>query len=386
MDDPFNLPPDALGRIPLFAELAKVLSWKGGPVNWNLARQVAVSLAAGERPSREVGGTDHEMVAQSVRLAELWLEESAGMPTAVHLTSARAATPEGWADHASTALAELIDPVASKAATATSLENLPLPGGVDAGAIGQALAQLAPMFMGVQAGTVIGTLAREVTGSYELGMPTGDSDLLLITSAIDDFARDYGLDPLATRQWVAVRAAAVRLIFESFPLARAQFFSLYHNYVASLTFDISGALGRLQEMDLSDPAKMRDALGDDGLLAPQASAETAAAAERVTGLLRLVESHVSIAVSAAAARAGDVARIDEAFRRRASDVNRGARMFASFIGLDPSDGRREAGAFIRTVHDAGGFAALNRIWDEPDGLPSESELSEPAAWIARVGS
>jgi putative hydrolase len=384
MDDPFNLPPEALGRIPLFAELAKVLSWKGGPVNWDLARQVAVSVAAGERPSRPVLADDHETVAQGVRLAEMWLEESALVPAATHLVSARAATPEDWAEHASAALAELIDPVASKAANAASIENLPLPSGMDAGTLGQALGQLAPMFMGVQAGTVIGTLSREITGSHELGMPAGEGDLLLIIEAIDDLARGYDLDVLATRQWVALRAAAVRMIFEAFPLVRAHFFSLYHNYVASLSFDISEALGRLQGMDLSDPAKMQDALGDEGLLAPKSSPETAGAAARVNGLLRLIDAHVATAVAAAATRAGDASRIEEAFRRRTADLDRGARMFSSFIGLDPSHGRREASAFVREVHTARGFAALNRMWDEPDAFPSDQELGDPTAWLTRV--
>lgn len=384
MEDPFNLPPDVLGRIPLFAELAKVLAWKGGAVNWDLARQVAISIAAGERPSRPMEGSDHEAVAQAVRLAELWLEETAGMPAPSHLITARAATPEDWAEHATAALSELIDPVAAKAAGATSIENLPLPPGVEAGAIGQALAQLAPMFMGMQSGTVLGTLAREVTGAHELGMPTSEADLLLVLGAIDDFSRSYGLEPLATRQWIAIRAAAMRIIFEGFPLARAHFFSLYHNYVASLTFDLSDAFGRLQEMDLSDPAKMQEALGDEGLLAPKSSAESEAAASRVNGYLRLVEAHVAAAVNAAGAQAGDVARIEEAFRRRGAEKNRGARMFASFIGLDPTQGRRAAGPFVRAVLDARGFGALNHLWDEPDAFPTDAELEDPSAWLTRV--
>src|SRR4051794_11812431 len=34
-------PADLLGKMPLFAELQKLMSWSGGPVNWDLARQSA---------------------------------------------------------------------------------------------------------------------------------------------------------------------------------------------------------------------------------------------------------------------------------------------------------------------------------------------------------
>src|SRR3954467_591259 len=32
-------PEELLGKMPLFAELQKLMNWSGGPVNWDLARQ-----------------------------------------------------------------------------------------------------------------------------------------------------------------------------------------------------------------------------------------------------------------------------------------------------------------------------------------------------------
>jgi len=92
MDDPFELPPDVLKRVPLFAEIQKVLSWSGGPVNWDLARQIAVSIAAGDAPGQAVSEQDHADVAEQVRVAELWLTDAVAMPTPTHLVKARAAT------------------------------------------------------------------------------------------------------------------------------------------------------------------------------------------------------------------------------------------------------------------------------------------------------
>ena len=52
---PGDLPPDLAGKVPLFAELQKLLSWQGGPVNWDLARQLAVSQLAGGHRSPTPG-------------------------------------------------------------------------------------------------------------------------------------------------------------------------------------------------------------------------------------------------------------------------------------------------------------------------------------------
>ncbi len=45
-------PEDLLGKMPLFAELQKLMNWSGGPVTWDLARQGAISsLSAGHQPT-----------------------------------------------------------------------------------------------------------------------------------------------------------------------------------------------------------------------------------------------------------------------------------------------------------------------------------------------
>jgi hypothetical protein len=66
-------PEDLLGKMPLFAELQKLMSWSGGPVNWDLARQGAISqLAAGTQPTSD---GERTAVAESLRLADLWLDQ-----------------------------------------------------------------------------------------------------------------------------------------------------------------------------------------------------------------------------------------------------------------------------------------------------------------------
>jgi len=388
MDDPFELPPDVLRRVPLFAEISKVLSWSGGPVNWDLARQIAVSVAAGETPTRPMTEQDHEEVADHVRVAELWLTDVVAMPTPAHLVKARAATPADWAEHATSAFAELVDPVAAKVARAMGEQGgTPagdLPGGIDSNVLAQALGQLAPMFMGIQAGTTLGSLAQEVTGSHETGLPTTDDELLLVLPTVDAFATGYGLDLRATRQWIAARAAAHRLVFEAFPGVRGQFFARYHNYVASLDIDLAQGLQRLQELDLSDPSRLQDALGDEGLFSHQSSPETAAAAAGVTTFLAVVEAYTQAAVAAVAERAGDHGRIAEAYARRIAEGGSGRRMLASFIGLEPPEDPRRADDFVREVVARAGWPALARTWEDTDAFPNENELSDPAAWLARV--
>ena len=96
-DDPFGLgalfgsmggvgpgagnPADLLGKMPLFAELQKLMSWSGGPVNWDLARQGAISqLAVGHQPTSQAEQT---AVAEALRLADLWLDQVTELPSGI---------------------------------------------------------------------------------------------------------------------------------------------------------------------------------------------------------------------------------------------------------------------------------------------------------------
>src|SRR5487761_2011473 len=52
---------------PFFRELEKLLSWQGGPINWELARQMAVQGASSE--SRPPDKAQQAAVRESGRLA-----------------------------------------------------------------------------------------------------------------------------------------------------------------------------------------------------------------------------------------------------------------------------------------------------------------------------
>ena len=54
-NEPGQGPDDLAGKIPLFAELQRLLAGNGGPVNWDLARQLAISASGGQPPGGHAG-------------------------------------------------------------------------------------------------------------------------------------------------------------------------------------------------------------------------------------------------------------------------------------------------------------------------------------------
>src|SRR5688500_14524749 len=73
----FGGDPAAIGAA--FQQLGQLLSYSGGPVNWDLARDVARQTisAAGDR---SVADAQRRGVEEAVRLAELWLDPVTTIP------------------------------------------------------------------------------------------------------------------------------------------------------------------------------------------------------------------------------------------------------------------------------------------------------------------
>lgn len=385
-DEPFELPPDLLRQIPLFAEIAKVLSWTGGPVNWDLARQIAVALAAGEEAVHEVSAADAAELEESVRLAELWLAEAPGLPSLPRVATVRALTPARWAEQA-TSLREIVDPLAAKVAAAVNEQSSSIAPEGEAAMLAPVLQQMAPVFLGIQAGVALGSLAAGILGSYDLPLPLADEGRVdVVLPAVDALANSYGLDRRETRMWVALHETAHRIEFEALSGVSAHFFALFHNYVAALDVDLSGAFERLQSLDITSPDRLREAMEEQGFFGLLDSPATQQALGRVQRFLALLEAFADRAVEAAAVRLASGSRIAEAMARRRADPSPGEKMFQRFVGLEIlPEHVRAADTFCRGVLVASSWQALLAVWDDPENLPTEEELAEPAAWLARVG-
>jgi uncharacterized protein (DUF2342 family) len=98
-------------------QFADMLSYRGGPVNWDLAKNVArhAIVAAGD-PS--VLDAQRREVTEAVRLADLWLDEATSFPSGIHKIEAWSRSE--WLEATFPIWAKLCDPIAAKGVEAMS--------------------------------------------------------------------------------------------------------------------------------------------------------------------------------------------------------------------------------------------------------------------------
>ena len=68
-------------------QFADLMSWQGGPVNWDLAKNVArQTVAAKGDPS--ILDVERQRVTDAIRVADLWLEDVTSFPTGIRAAQA----------------------------------------------------------------------------------------------------------------------------------------------------------------------------------------------------------------------------------------------------------------------------------------------------------
>lgn len=384
--------PRAFENVPLFRELAKLMSWQGGPVNWDLARQVAGGLAGDARPQL---GTDRATVElqQAVRVAELWLDAVTSL--AAVEGPVMALSPSEWAGQAadSGGLGRYVEPVARGMEQALG-RGMPAEAAALGGALQGAMRPLGAMMAGMQAGTVAGHLAGQLLGTYDLGVPTLDPRTIgTVGDAAERFAEDYGFERVELVHWLALREALHRRMYAGVPWLAPHVSSLVGRFAEAADLDPSRIIEQLGGMglrpeSLTDLGSVEELMAGAEALSVEPTPEQRTVLERLQALVSFIEGYSDVVLRRAAdGKLPSLARIAEAAIRRRAEKGAGERFLEQLVGLDlkPSDVRQGA-RFCDAVVEARGVDGLDRVWAGAELLPTAAELVEPSRWLVRMAA
>lgn len=394
MSDPFGggFDPRMFEQVPLFRELAKVMSWTGGPVNWDLALQTAESIA-GSSAAR--GDRAEKEFAEAVHVAELWLDQATGL--AAVSGPVRAMTPRQWvADAAtSTGLGALVEPLAAGMGQALA-EGMPeqLRGMEAQPGFGEALQRsfgaMGAMMYGVQVGTVAGNLSGQLLGSYDLGVPVIDArTVATVGDGLERFAADYDVEPAEVRYWLALREAVFRRMWAGVDWLQPHLSALIADFARAAEFNPEQLMEQFGAggLDPSNLESLSDALGgSDFAVEPTAAQQQVL--NRLQAMVAFVEAYAELVVASAAnGRLGALGRIEEAMRRRRAAHGPGEQTLHQLIGLDLLPRQiRAAHAFCDVVLAARGQEGLDRVWHDATRLPTTADFDDPSRWLVRMAA
>ena len=382
-DLPFGFSPgggsdDLAGKIPFFAELQKLMSWSGGPVNWDLARQVAIAGAsASDAP---VGTAEAAESGDALRLADLWLDPLTTLPTGVRTTLAW--NRVNWIESTLAQWAALVDPVATKVVAAMG-EALPEEVRAQAGQLAGMMGQFGGLMFGAQVGQALGQLSGEVLTSSDVGLPLGArGQAALLPRNVAAFGEGLEVPAAEVRLYVALREAAFQRLVGHVPWLRGHVVAAVEAYAAGISIDTSAIDRAMLSVDPSNPESVQEALGS-GLFSEERTPEQSAALARLETALALVEGWVDDVVGAAAAdHLPNAAALGETTRRRRASGGPAEQTFATLVGLELRPRRlREAATLWRWLREQRGIEGRDAVWSHPDLLPTSDDLDDPVGYV-----
>ncbi len=376
-------PDDLAGKIPLFAELQKLISWSGGPVNWDLARQVAISAVATEH--RAVSSSDASVVAEAVKLADLWLDGVTDLPSGI--TTIEAWNRVEWIEKTLPVWSSLCDPLAARVVAAMSA-SLPEEARAQAGPLAGVMSQFGGLMFGAQVGQGLAGLAQEVVSGTDVGLPLGPAGVAaLLPENVAAFGEGLERPQDEVRLYLALREAAHQRLFGHVPWLRQRLLDTVESYARGITVDTSALERAMSEIDPTNPESLQNALAG-GMFEPQETPEQQVALRRLETLLALIEGWVDTVVSAAAGdRMPGAAALREASRRRRAAGGPAEQTFSTLVGLELRPRRlREAAALWWAVSERHGIGGRDGVWAHPDLLPDADDLDDPLGFAEKLGA
>lgn len=396
-DDPASRPtPGGMGDsplsgMPLFGDLAKLFAQQG-PIGWDAARQLALSIASDGGEERNVDPLERIRLEQLVRIAELHVANATGLPSSFGGTgvSIMPVTRGQWAATTLDSWRPLFERLAGSL-TPSNQPSTPDPSD-PLGFMAPLMAMMGPMMLGMTAGSMIGHLSQRSFGQYDLPVPRKPSDeLMVIPANFETFASEWSIPADDLRLWVCAQEIAMHTVLR-IPHVRATVDEFLSAYAAGFEPDATALEDRLSslEFDMSDPSSMsgmQSMFGDPeivlGAIQSQAQRDMLPKFEALIAAIVGYVDHIVDLVGSSLL--SNTTMISEAVRRRRVEADDSDRFVERLFGLELTQSTYDRGAaFIAGIVEREGNDGLVRLWESERTLPTPAEIEAPGLWLARI--
>ena len=353
-----------------------------GPVNFDMAQRIA-RQQLGSLPA--LSQDDVRAVEESLRLADLWLDDSTALPTAS--ATAAAWTAHNWLDNTLPMWKRLVTPVAEHMNSA-QMESLPEEAREMMSGLTNMMRQMSGMNRGMQLGGALGDLAKQALTGADFGLPVSPvGTVALLPKNIQAISKDLDIRAQEVLVYVAAREAARQRLFKHVPWLVEHVVSAVEEYAVGLVIDTSHIeeAARGLNLESGNPQDIQDAMSRlQGMdLTPRITSRNAGATARLETLLALVEGWVdNVVYDALKDRFPSTDKLAGAWARRVATGGSAEHALSKVVGIEISAPRTAKAAELwRRSTVAVGAQKRDAVWDHPDLLPLPEHLDNPAAFI-----
>ena len=240
---------------------------------------------------------------------------------------------------------------------------------------------------GAEIGALMSFMSGKVLGQFD---PFFDADgsagrLMLVAPNIVQAERQLNVDPHDFRLWVCLHEETHRVQFTAVPWLRDHMRSLIGEFVDATELDAS-AVSRFVSEGMGELVRILRGDSDASLTDLFQNERQRAVVDQLTGIMSLLEGHADVVMDGVGPEViPSVADIRRKFDQRRKGAGGFDRLLRRLLGVESKMRQyRDGAVFVRAVNDKVGLSGFNAVWAEPANLPTQADITDPAAWVARV--
>ena len=355
-------------------------------LNWSLVETQAKQIA--NQGSKKVSESVAKSISNAMATGSLWLDE---VTEVASITSEpKLLSRELWVADSLGLFKDLATPVAdrmSEALTENFQENLPEE---FSGFMSQAsgiMKSAGSVMFAMQMGQALGRLSEEVLSAGDIGLPIfKEPRPAFVAQNLAELVDSLEEESDQVYFYFVIRELAHARLFKQSKWLREYTVNLITAYAREISIDNTRIVEMSENFDPNEIGNIQKAFESGALIAPRTPAQTIAL-ERIETVLALIEGWVDCVSQRATVRLPRSAAIAELVRRKRSAGGPAEKTFLTLIGLELRPRKlREASAMWNAITDAVGIQKRDAIWSHPDILPTEADIADPSALIAKLSN
>lgn len=355
-----------------------------GLISWPNVREIAVgALELQRRKPSAITRETVEAYQGMLRDAEGQVQEYTGLQAQGMPRTVEVFTQADWIDANIVSFEFLFDPISER--YVKMIEDLE----EERGARGAAGAKrVARAVLSVQVGMIMGYLARNVLGQFDLSLPEPERGgrLYVVETNVERVQRELGLEPLEFRRWITLHEVTHSFEFHCNAWLRDYLAGSMRQYLDTIDWQGMSRPDFWKKLRARRAEMPADALKAGGLINIIATPEQRAVLSRLQAVMSVLEGYSNHVMDAVGERLLPSYRtMKSRFERRRESKSGAERLFQRLIGISLKMQQYKIGeAFVNAVVAQEGLAFLNLVWEKPENMPTLQEVSNPQAWINRV--
>jgi putative hydrolase len=355
-------------------------------LNWSLVESQAKQIAGAN--SRKVPESVGKSIDAAMATGSLWLDEVTEIASIT--SEPKLLSRELWVADSLGLFKDLATPVAnrmSEALTENFKENLPEQfSGFMSQASGLMKSAGSVMFA-MQMGQALGRMSEEVLSAGDIGLPIfKEPRPAFVAQNLAELVDSLEEESDQVYFYFVIRELAHARLFKQSKWLREYTVNLITAYAREISIDNTRIIEMSENFDPADIGNIQKAFESGALIAPRTPSQTIAL-ERIETVLALIEGWVDCVTQAATTRLPRSAAIAELVRRKRSSGGPAEKTFLTLIGLELRPKKlREASAMWNQITGAVGIQKRDAIWSHPDLLPTDADIKDSTALIAKLSN